>query len=75
MLDAKIAEALHEQLAKQLLARLCEDTCDTCGRSAASATLLTVIRQFLSDNDVNKTIRPPPEKEKVKELPFRDPEV
>lgn len=51
-LDKNVADALHEGLAAQLLARLTAGECATCKRSAASHQELTAVRQFLSDNGV-----------------------
>jgi hypothetical protein len=45
-------DALFQALASQLLARVTGDTCEHCGRSAATAQDLTVLRLFLSDNSI-----------------------
>jgi methionyl-tRNA synthetase len=46
------ARDLFEATAKELLARLKGGECEHCGRTAASASELNIVRQFLRDNKV-----------------------
>jgi hypothetical protein len=66
-------DELFRALADQLYARATGDTCEHCGRSAASPQELTVLRQFLSDNGITAALPAAGEIHRlVRNLPFSD---
>lgn len=73
--NEKVYDALHTELAQRLLDMLRADPCDKCLRQGPGAKELTVIRQFLTDNNITAVARTKtPLYSLAEHMPFEDPE-
>ena len=65
-------EEMYDLLAVELLNRLRTPACSACGTHGLAAAELTVIRQFLSDNEMKRVIRSHPKGPQLlpRDLPF-----
>ena len=70
----KLTDDLIAALGEELKRRLTKGNCEHCGRSAASHQELTVIRQWIADNDTASARQMPPLRSVVEKLPFSDPD-
>jgi hypothetical protein len=71
---SKLTDELNAALGEELKRRLTKGNCEHCGRSAASHQELTVIRQWISDNDVASARQVPPLRSVISNMPFSEPD-